>query len=230
MAMDYGSMVGAITQYVAPVLGSIFQNQANAKQADHAMDRSQDSADRAMAFSKEMSNTAYQRQRDDLRNAGLSQTLAYTQGGASTPSGTSASMSPAKMENVGEGLGHAAGQVKEQDIKSKGLAAQIDLNQSTKNIQSAQALNQQAQAEQTSVETAIRKQEAPARVAKAKLDAANAATDYKYKDLDQVNKRINQTLGNVNSARDAVNPTNLAIPKGTTLMKNKTGEVLNERR
>lgn len=58
------------------------QNAFNAEQAQLTRD-----------WQESMSNTAYQRASDDLRSAGLNPYLAYQQGGASTPSGATASAS-----------------------------------------------------------------------------------------------------------------------------------------
>lgn len=65
---------------------------------------------RREAYQERMSNTAYQRAMQDMRSAGINPILAYSQGGASTPTGGSASIgaatgsraqgSKAKIENI----------------------------------------------------------------------------------------------------------------------------------
>lgn len=78
------------------------QNAFSAEQAELAWERNQQSAREAMAFEanqarinrewqQEMSNTAYQRQIADLKKAGINPIFALNGGGASTPSGATAS-------------------------------------------------------------------------------------------------------------------------------------------
>ena len=57
------------------------------RMANSAMDFNREMVDQAHRYQTDMSNTAYSRAMDDMRESGLNPILAYSQGGASTPIG-----------------------------------------------------------------------------------------------------------------------------------------------
>ena len=75
------SLAGSLTGQ-----GAGFSAAAKARHFNHRMAKDQ------RRWQKMMSDTAFQRQSRDLEKAGLNRVLAMTQGGASTPSGASASV------------------------------------------------------------------------------------------------------------------------------------------
>lgn len=139
-----GAAAPAIAAGGAQLGGSLIQagaqnaaNQANIEQAKNQM-----------AFQERMSNTAFQRGVADMKAAGINPMLAAQQGGASTPSGASASIEPTIKGNI---LGGAVSSAMEFANAKKEL-----------DIKSAQAEQIAAQTERTKAETSLTKAGLPA--------------------------------------------------------------------
>lgn len=120
------------------LIGGLFQNSAQ-----------QASADKQMDFQKEMDSTKYQRGMADMKAAGLNPILAYSQGGAGSPSGAQANVT-----NVG-------------DAVVKGMQGSVS--------SAAQAMQMKAQLANIEADTTQKMASAATSVEQAKLASANSA-------------------------------------------------------
>lgn len=183
--------------------------------------------DKQNQFQERMSNTSHQRQVADLKAAGLNPILSANSG-ASSPSGSTGTMVNEMAPLVATSMDVAR---LYNDMKTAG--AQRALMAVQGEAAAATAMRDQATASKTAAEGDLLRSVIPHRI-KQEAAAGGQADEYlKHKNLYDTNKRMQEALGTLNSAKDVVNPMGFLkgnkIPKGTTLMKNKTGEVLQER-
>lgn len=93
---------------------------ANLAGIGYSQGYNQDQVAQMENFQMNMSNTAYQRSMADMKAAGLNPILAYGKGGASTPSGGSASMSaPQVGDALSQGISTAMSKARlDQELKT----------------------------------------------------------------------------------------------------------------
>jgi hypothetical protein len=114
-------MIGGLIGGALGFLGQERANQANRDIASAANAASAEQAANQMAFQERMRDTQYQTAVKDMKSAGLNPMLAYTQGGAGTPTGAMGSVSTAQMRNsASSGVqGYQAISMNEADIDLK---------------------------------------------------------------------------------------------------------------
>lgn len=164
----------AIAQGVGSLLGGWFgmkgTNDTNAANAEQVRQMNMFNADQARLnrdFQERMSDTQWQRGVADMKAAGLNPALAYQQGGASAPSGSSASGGAAKFDNPMAPMGAAIPQAISSALDAISTLAQVKkTEQDTENVR---------------VQTALTNQLGPAQITSA---TARARSDYYNANVD----------------------------------------------
>lgn len=130
-----GLVGGAFNYY-----GAKRANEANKKMAREQMAFQQASNREQMDFQERMSNTAYQRSMEDMKKAGINPILAFGQGGANTPGGSSSAGSTASIQNEFAGAVSSA-------LQSRMISAQIAQTKATTDIIKSELPGKKAEAE-----------------------------------------------------------------------------------
>lgn len=178
-------------------------------------------AQKQQDFQERMSNSAYQRAMADMEKAGLNPMLAFSQGGASVPQGTSPSLVTPEPGKIGAGLANTALTAATGIATLKNTSSQTDLNAANtkvaefnqqKTLNNARESEQKANLINQQREKAVhdtRKSNAEAK--KAEYEAGIAAARYQTdKDLapaDAWIQRIDNLFGVGNSAKSLLRST-----------------------
>ncbi len=145
LAGGLGLTVPQLGGLAGGALGFLGQQQTNQKNWDIADAANRASAEQAanqMNFQERMRSTQYQVAVEDMKKAGLNPMLAYSQGGAGTPSGAMGQVSTAKIGNaIGSALAGAQAAAM--------TAADVDLKEATTTNTSAQTIKTEADTIQT---------------------------------------------------------------------------------
>lgn len=159
-------LVGDVVSGGLDLLGGFMTNDANAEQASNQQN-----------FQERMSGTSYQRAVADMKAAGLNPMLAYSAGGASTPSGSQASMQNA----IGSGVSTAQQQARlSADLKNiqadtAKKVAETDLAKTKSWTETSnQDVNTQL-VEQMNIANQLAKGVNPSKIVEAKSSSAAAA-------------------------------------------------------
>lgn len=177
----------------------------------NAMDFSRQEAQTQMAFQEKMSNTAYQRAMNDMREAGLNPMLAFQQGGANAPMGASGSASG------GSGTAGNSGAARMEDSLGKGVSSALDfarykremasadsqiaLNNAAKASAEAQEKLNLANAKQTETTNKALQNQMGAIKSKAQLDEASSKLNLDLLNFDAILNRANTAAGIIPSAK-----------------------------
>lgn len=158
----FGS-VGKIFSDTVKGVGSMIPGIGDAMAAEEQNSANIAAADKQMRFQERMSNSAYQRGMDDMKKAGLNPMLAFSQGGASTPTGAIPTINSETKSKLGEfaiasatGLKNTATNQQQANTQQMSAESSIKLN-------SAQAAKTAADTQSTMLDNIKKKRELPIR-------------------------------------------------------------------
>lgn len=194
---------------------------SNAKGVSEANQINIQEAQKNRDFQERLSNTAYGRAMKDMREAGLNPMLAFDKGGASTPSGSQATVQPVRKGDIAAGLANSAKTALQLSAEIPNIKSQTASNTSTAvlnekkaeveqaNVGAVSANTRQAEAQTKLAQQNLQKAKADTRAARAKATVEEASVpaatkhaemDAAYAGWDAFMRRLENAAGSVGSA------------------------------
>lgn len=193
----------ALGYVAASVIGGLLANRSSSKAQETANQTNVNLNEENRAWMENLSNTSYQRAVKDMSAAGLNPMLAYSQGGASTPSSAAPVVAPVPRmgQAVGEGIQRGSASALQATQMMQSLQS-VEQSKATTDQLRAQIDKIRSETMSNELNTAAKAAEVNQTVANTQRQAAETNTEYERRKLtsQQAEKVANEILGVINES------------------------------
>lgn len=180
-------------------------------------------AQKQMDFQERMSNTSYQRAMADMGKAGLNPMLAFSQGGASTPSGAMADLKTPRPGDIGAGLLSTGKQLMSLNADVSNKNSSTDLNKANVGVAGATQDKLTANAKESQANTQYTQQLMDKAEEDTRASSARADQEEMSRDIQKQRYDADKTLAPVRAYTDIIGQAFGAATKAKSLVDSGSG-------